>query len=70
MEINGKCKETELVLVRYTVNFRPGMVFCETFKRGDYDYERMCREAYESHNHPCSLHLNAVKVVKIEDGWR
>lgn len=64
------CVVTEEILVTYTVNFRPGMEFKETLKRMSADYAGQCRAAYESYNAPCSLHLDAVKIVKIENGWR
>jgi hypothetical protein len=66
---DGRCKVTELVLVSYTVDFRPGMTFRETLKRFSDDYAGQCRRSYEAHNR-CCLHLDAVKVVKIENGWR
>lgn len=66
---DGSCKVTELVLVSYTVDFRPGMVFVETLKRFSDDYAGQCRTAYEGYNR-CSLPTDAVKVVKIQNGWR
>lgn len=66
---DGRCKVTELVMVSFTVDFRPGMVFRETLKRFSDDYAGQCRAAYDSW-HGCALPLDAVKVVKIENGWR
>jgi hypothetical protein len=62
--------QTELVLVRYTVDFRSGMTFCETFKRIDGpDYTAACAESYGADNR-CAIPTHAVKVVEVADGWR
>jgi hypothetical protein len=61
---------TELVLVRFAVAFRPGMTFCETFRRADGpDYAGACAEAYGAYNR-CAVPTAQVTVLDVADGWR
>ncbi len=73
MQPSHPCQVSELVFIRYTVDFRPGKVFAESLNRlcpEGYTYAQLLANAYNAYNPGASVMPHQITILTIQNGWR
>ncbi len=70
MNASHPCQVSELIFVRYSVDFRRGWKFAETLKRMSGNYRKQLADAYNAHNPGASVIPHQITILSISNGWK